>query len=73
MSLTEVQDALVARLTSIECEGLGAHKRRSRAAARRAAIRKLVQLGYDQSHAELAAADAFEIFELQQLCEDVSP
>jgi hypothetical protein len=67
-SLIALQDRLIERLESIEYNGTGDHKRRSRAAACREARLELHRHGFTAEQAESIVRDAREMAELILLC-----
>lgn len=65
-SMTRFQDNLIAKLECIDANGVGDHKLRSAARARRNAIRSLVGLGYSDEAARDAVTEAWDVYQLQK-------
>jgi len=64
------QDALIRKLDDVEANGVGEHKRRSRAAACRKARRRLVELGYSEPQAAQIVEQSVEMWRLGLMCEE---
>jgi virulence-associated protein VapD len=67
-SLIALQDRLIERLETIEHNGIGRHRKRSRAAAYRDARQELRRQGFTAEQADAAVKDAREMAELILIC-----